>query len=515
MEKVTRGRFLTFLGVGSAAVTAGSASVLTGCAKTKEQGKAEGAQETSKGHGQTEAGTTMSGANGSRSTDVVVIGGGLSGLYAARALAQAGVDVLVLEAQDRVGGRTLTTHLDDGTFIDDGGQYVSPNQDHIVALAKELGVDLFPSWSKGLGVHWSDGNRSTYEGLFPPGHADAETATQKAAETLARMAKTVPLDAPWEAPKATEWDKQTLQSWLGANVEPDLARTALAGAIEGVFVGGRGGTTYTSLLAALFWAHSGDPLVPWVGPENPGPERRFDGGAQQLSLRMAKDLGDRVILDAWVSHIDHGANGVRVAAGDLEVSARRAIIAMAPMMAGRIRYTPALPAMRDQLTQRAPMRWLTKVHCVYPDRFWAKEGLSGLVMSDSGAVRVAADNSPPSGSPGILVGFIEEAQAVPLAAATRAKRRDTVVADFVRYFGDKAGHPLDYREKVWGADEFTRGADGAYWSQGIWTTYGRALREPIGVLHWAGTETSAVWNGKMEGALLAGERVADEVRATL
>src|SRR5262245_50370024 len=81
------------------------------------------------------------------SCDVVVVGGGLSGLYAARLLTAAGTNVLVLEAQNRVGGRTLTSHFGDGTFVDDGGQWVSPGQDCIAGLAGELGVGLFPSWS--------------------------------------------------------------------------------------------------------------------------------------------------------------------------------------------------------------------------------------------------------------------------------------------------------------------------------------------------------------------------------
>jgi len=93
------------------------------------------------------------------------------------------------------------------------------------------------------------------------------------------------------------------------------------------------------------------------------------------------------------------------------ISARRAVIAMPPALAGRIHYEPALPAMRDHLTQRVPMRWAIKVHCLYRRRFWTDEGLSGQVVSDAGAVRVCADNSPPSGAPGVLVGFIEEVEA--------------------------------------------------------------------------------------------------------
>ena len=230
---------------------------------------------------------------------------------------------------------------------------------------------------------------------------------------------------------------------------------------------------------------------------------------------MAAALGERVRLDAWVSHITHHAAGVRVTAGALEVRARRAILAMAPAMAGRVRYTPALPVARDQLTQRTPMDWVITVHCVYPTRFWRDDGLSAQVTSDAGGVRVTADTSPPSGSPGVLVGFIAGAAARRLAPVTRAERRVAVLADFVRYFGPRAAVPLEYREYSWGEDAFTRGASGGAWSPGLWTAYGHALRAPIGVLHWAGAETAAVWHGTMEGALRAGARAAAEVLAAL
>jgi monoamine oxidase len=174
-----------------------------------------------------------------------------------------------------------------------------------------------------------------------------------------------------------------------------------------------------------------------------------------------------------------------------------------------------MPRERAHLCQRTPMRWVIKAHCRYETRFWAEAGLSGTVTGDAGIVRVCADNSPPSGSPGVLVGFIEEAQAVLSAGLAARERRAAVLADLARYFGGAARRPLEYREHDWGADEFSRGADGGYWQQGVWTTYGAALRRPVGPLHWAGTETSPVWNGKMEGAVLSGLRAADEVLAAL
>jgi len=449
---------------------------------------------------------------GRRQCDVVIVGAGLSGLVAARTLAQAGADVLVLEARDRVGGRTYTEHLESGAFIYHGGQWVSPGQERIVALAKELSVSLFPSWGEGETVDWRQGARATYSGIAPPDRTNIEPAAKEAAAILARMADQVPLDAPWNAPNAAAWVSQTLDAWLAENVAQNDARALLERAIEGVFMEGPG---QTSLLSALFWARSGDPLVPFVATSAPGPERRFDGGAQQLSERMAEQLGDRVLLDAWVSRIAHGTEGVEVMASGSTVSAKRAIVAMAPAIAGRIRYTPAMPANRDQVTQRAPMGWLIKVHCVYPERFWADDGLSGAVTSDEGAIRVTADNSPPSGSPGILVAFIEGATARRLSSVTKDARRTAVIADFVKYFGERASDPVAYFEYNWGDDEFARGAEGGYWTTGVWTAYGPALRPPVGPVHWAGTETSPVWYGKMEGAIRSGERVAAEVLKAL
>jgi monoamine oxidase len=197
------------------------------------------------------------------------------------------------------------------------------------------------------------------------------------------------------------------------------------------------------------------------------------------------------------------------------VRAKRAIVTLPPTLAGRIRYVPALPAARDHLTESTPMGWVIKVHCVYPTRFWRDQNLSGAVTSDEGVVRATADNSPPSGSPAILLGFIEGAAARDLAPAPLAKRRAAVLADFTCYFGAQAANPLAYYEHSWGDDQWSRGAYGGYWTEGLWTAYGPVLRAPIDTLHWAGTETSPEWNGKMEGAVRSGERVAQEVLAAL
>jgi monoamine oxidase len=239
------------------------------------------------------------------------------------------------------------------------------------------------------------------------------------------------------------------------------------------------------------------------------------GGAQQIPIKLAQRLGKRVITGAYVYRIDHSQDGMTVFAEDLTVRALRAIVTLPPTLAGRIRYNPPLSAARDHVTESTPMGWVIKVHCIYPTCFWSQSNLSGAVTSDEGAIRTIVDNSPPSGSPGILIGFIEGEGARRLAPLPLPQRRAEALSDFVRYFGPQAGNPLQYLEYKWGDDPFARGAYGGYWTQGLWTTYGPELRAPIDSLHWAGTKTSPDWNGKMEGAVQSGQNAAAEVLAAL
>jgi monoamine oxidase len=478
----------------TAALTAGAAGIPTRAFATSKADSADLAQ------------TATLAQNRPRECDVAVVGAGFSGLMAARMLVGAGLDVVVLEARDRVGGRTLTEHPDATLFIDHGAQFVNPNEPMIEKLASELGVEFFEAPSGGLTVGWYGGKRETFEGQFPPGDP-ASAAADAAAERLQALAEPVPLEAPWTAPDAGALDVQTLDSWLEANVSLDRARLAVKRSIEGVFAGGPG---FTSLLGALFIVQSHQSLARHFDPSH-GPDRRFVGGAQQLALKMADALGDRVVLQARVDEVSTRGDRVLVRGPRHELIARRVIVALPPTLAGRIAYEPALPALRDQLTQRMPMGMLIKTHCVYQTPFWRDQGLSGGVSSDEGAVKVCADNSPPGGEPGVLLAFIEGEAARHLASASCSERRDAVVRDLVRYFGPEAAQPEAYYERVWMNEPFSRGVFGGYLTPGVWTALGPSLREPVGLVHWAGAETSAAWLGKMEGALEAGQRAAGEV----
>ena len=226
---------------------------------------------------------------------------------------------------------------------------------------------------------------------------------------------------------------------------------------------------------------------------------------------MAEELGERVVLGAPVRRIEHGTDGVTVHADGTLARGKQALLAVAPTLAGRLAYEPPLSGYRDQLLQRMPLGTVVKCMAVYDEPFWRGEGLSGQGTSDTGPVKVTYDNSPPDGSPGVLLGFLEGRNARELGRASEEDRRAAVLGSFARLFGPRAGRPEAYVEKLWAEEEYTRGCYGCHMPTGVWTSYGRALRPPIGPLHWAGAEYASVWNGYMDGAVRSGETAAREL----
>jgi monoamine oxidase len=239
------------------------------------------------------------------------------------------------------------------------------------------------------------------------------------------------------------------------------------------------------------------------------------GGAQPISAAAARALGRRVVLRSPVRRIVQERRRVRVESDRLAVQARRVIVALPPTLAGRIEYRPGLPALRDQLTQRVPMGSVIKIHAVYDAPFWRDEGLTGQATSDTGPVKITFDNSPPDGSPGVLLGFIEGQEARAWGRRPAGERRQAVLGSFARYFGPRASSPRDYVEMNWGEERWSRGCYVGYTPPGVLLDFGSALREPVGRVHWAGTETATVWNGYMDGAVQSGQRAAAEVNEAL
>jgi monoamine oxidase len=453
--------------------------------------------------------------------DVVVVGAGLAGLTAARAVAAAGRSVVVLEARDRVGGRVLGAPIDGGHVVESGGEFIGPTQDRIAALAAEMGVGTFPTHNDGNFLYYRDGLRLPYGsgpfGAVPPdpeGAAEAAVAIQ----TINAMAAEVPVDAPWKAPNAAEWDGKTWETWLQENVHTGGGRLLLEVATTSVF---SFEPRDLSMLFVLFYvAAAGNETNPGtidrlVNTAGGAQELRFAGGSQRIPAELARRLGKRVRLRAPVRRIVQRKGAVEVQADGVTATGQRVIVAIPPNLAGRIDYSPKLPAMREQLTQRMPMGSVIKVQAVYPRPFWRDAGWNGQVVSDSGPVQVTFDNSPPDGSRGVLMGFVEATTARRLDGASADERRRAVLESFARYYGDEALDATQYVEALWDHEVWTRGCPVCAAPPGVLLDHGASIRTPAGRIHWAGTETSTYWNGYMDGAVRSGERAAREALARL
>ncbi|WP_411077603.1 flavin monoamine oxidase family protein [Streptomyces sp. cmx-10-25] len=444
--------------------------------------------------------------------DVAVIGAGLAGLTAAVDLVDRGHRVVVLEARDRVGGRTAGQTLADGHTIEMGGQWLGPTQDAVLALCDTYGLKTYPQYGAGDHVFSWNGEVRRY------GRGETRLAPESAAEffrtktELEEMAATLDLDAPWAASNAAEWDAITLHSHLRQATQDEGALALWQFVVPGIFAAE---PSEMSLLHFLFYTASGGTLDMLLGLEGCAQDRRVTGGAHLIAEALAESLGDAVRLSSPVHAIEQVADGAVVRHDGGVVSARRVVVALPPTLAGRLRYAPAMPALRDQLTQQVPMGSVIKVNVLYDRPFWREAGLSGLVSAPDRALSAVADNTPEGSEHGVLVGFFEGVHARRFGVLSPSERRAAAVGCLVDYFGPEAGEPLEYLELDWSAEEFSRGCYGGRLGAGVWTAYGPQLREPVGVVHWAGTESAAVWNGYMDGAVRSGHRVADEIHTAL
>lgn len=444
---------------------------------------------------------------------VLVVGAGLSGLAAARHLAAQGREVVVLEARDRVGGRTEGHVLDDGTPLELGGQWIGPTQNRMYALVEELGLEHFRTHNDEGDLLLELGGRRSrlkpHRGATPRLGPFALADLAQGLARFTRLANRVSLAAPWESPDAERLDGQTFETWIRRNLRTPTGRAYFRVACEAVF---SAESTDLSLLHALFYAHSGTDFETLISVDRGAQQDRIVGGSVRIAQSMADHLGDRVHLGAPVRTLTQADDGVRVTTRHGETyEGSHVIVTLPPTLAGRLEYDPPLPSWRDQLTQRLPAGSVMKVYAIYDEPFWRADGLNGQAASDTGPVKVTFDNSPPSGTPGVLMGFVEAGDGRRLARRTPEERRAAVLSCFARYFGPRAGNPREFLERDWMAEEFSRGCYGAHFTPGVWTHYGPALREPVGRIHWAGAECSPVWNGYMEGAVRSGEDAASAV----
>jgi monoamine oxidase len=441
--------------------------------------------------------------------DYCVVGAGFAGLTASLRLKQAGRSVALLEARDRVGGRTFTEVLPDGTWVDRGGAWIGPGQDRIYSLMKEFGVAEYKQYIDGDAMMVVDGKKHRYHGTIPWSVSPWAIANLGAGLLdVGQMCKSIPLEAPWDAKKAAEWDRISIGHWLDTNILSKQARDMLDMALAGPYTSA---ASETSMLWMLCQMASGGGPVFVISSKDGSQDARPVGGMGAIYRPIAAELGDAVRLSQPVRSIAQDADGVTVRADDLTIRARRAIVAVPLAIASHIAYEPMLPVDRDFLHQRMPGGAVMKISVIYDEPFWRADGLCGQCAAPGTPATLTIDACTDTGVPGIMCVITEGPAARALGRLDESERRATVIKELVDRFGPKAASPLGYHEQNWTIERYSGGGMISRAPTGVLTEFGPALRRACGRIHWAGTESSSVMLGWIDGAIRSGERAAAEV----
>ncbi len=443
---------------------------------------------------------------------VIIVGAGLSGLMAARELQRLGVNsFLVLEARERVGGRTLNMPIGGGHIVEVGGEWIGPGQDSIAALVEDLGLGVFDSYYEGDTTYDIQGAIS--RGFLPDISFAEGLDFTKVAWQLDRLSKKMPVGEPWRMQDAAALDQTTFGDWLREHASTGFTPSVFRLISRAVW---SGYPERISLLWVLHYLRSAGGLLPVILNDGGAQDQRIEGGSQVISERMASELGERVRLGCPVRRIeDEAPNRMRVMTSTETFTADRVIVAMAPADTARIEFAPALPKPRQELVAgwtRLPRLPLVKAAVLYPRPFWRSDGLNGAMQSDRSPIQLVFDNSPEDASMGVLSCFLSVVECPHLA--DRKAREEGLRHELARYFGPKALEAIGYVEKDWATDPWSTGCITPL-TPGVLMAGGEHLRKPAGRIFWAGTESARRWCGYMDGAISAGARAAGEAHASL
>lgn len=439
---------------------------------------------------------------------VVVVGAGLAGLTAAVDLAAAGAEVTVLEARDRVGGRTHGIGVSAGVVADAGAAYLGDRHTELLALMREYGLDPVGTEMAGDSTFLMSDRRSTSANRMPPLNA---VALGELFDRLDELVAQVDPGAPWRSPLAGYLDRLTAQQWFSAeDMHPD-ARTFFP-----LFIGEMmAAPPYAiSALHMAFYLRSGGGIRYLNAFEGGAQQWRINGGSHRLCQALAERLGERVQLGHPVQAIDQDSDSAVVHCVSpcdgtrRQYRADRVVVAVPPLVAQRIKFRPGLRAPRATIATNPGCA--IKVHLSYPTPLWRAGGLSGWSVSAHGPLLSTVDDSPPDGSAGVLTGFVTGSAALTFAELSATRLRGAAVRHVHRIF-PLLPPPTRCTVSNWLAEEYSRGGYAVLFGLGDWLRLGPTLTAPHGRVHWAGTETSLEFFGLMEGAIRSGRRAAGEV----
>lgn len=446
--------------------------------------------------------------------DVIIIGAGISGSAAAKALHDQGKSVLIVEGNDRIGGRTWTEPEGaPGGPIDNGGMFIGDTHKHLIELGTSLGLEMTPSGKPGDDLYVVQGEvlRAPNEQLDPSLPFVPEYLASL--EALDELADSVGWEHPWDSAHAAELDSKTVATWIAETFEHEEVRR-LHTVLVNTFLGA---DPYD--VSLLYWAYyvsecEGTKCL--MGTRDGAQWAWWFGGAAQVSWRIADAIGrEKVLLEWRVDRVDQDDSGVTVFSGQRSLRARHVVIAMSPLASNQIRFTPALPTSRAQLQARSPMGRYYKVQARYPSAFWVKHGSSGALLDTDDVGVFLLDGTKPTDTLATLIGFIGGSNYDRWAGRTEQERKSAFLDLLVKSFGPQAAEPSYFHETDWTEQEWAKGGPVTYMPPGVMSHFGAALRDPIGRIHFAGTEASLQWSGYMEGGVRAGQNAAAAIVETL
>ena len=424
----------------------------------------------------------------------------------------AGREVIVLEARDRVGGRVWNREMSDGTVVSAGGTWLGKKQDRMFAICKELGMTTYPQFEDGDVLLDIAGAQYRYNGLIPKFGLPHVAALELGLWRLDRMVKRVPIETPWKTPGAQarldhafRVDDQPLERALqeSAGTPPCRhERLLLRRPLRGLAVGKHG-------------VAAGGGGFQYYADTKQTETHLIDGGSPELAVRMASALGNRVRLSRPVRAIRQADDFVEVTVDGARVRARRVIVAWPPVVASKLEFDPALPPTHSNLLRRYIPGAVIKTIISYDEPFWRHDGLTGETVAPDSFVPISIDQSPLGASPGVLTSFSVAPKVLALAGLTAQERREAWLKELAKRLGPKALSPSAYLETDWSAEPWSLGGMIGHLPPGAVTSYGSAIRQPVGHVYWAGSERATVLHGLMEGAVRSGERTAEEILETL
>ena len=373
----------------------------------------------------------------------------------------------------------------------------------------EVGVSTYKTWVAGAHLLMDNGRARRYTGLIPKISPLAILSIALAQAKVDRMAKHVPVDTPWTAKRAKEWDDRSVAWWLErSGIRTTIARDLFEMAVRGLFTGD---LNDVSLLHLLLLVRGHGSINTLFSIEGGSQENMVEGGAGSIAQRLADELGDAVRLNAAVRSIAQHDDHVRIVADGVTVAAKHTVVAVPPALTLEIGFDPVLREDRVALYRNSIAGPESKTLVVYDQPFWRGDGFSGQTAEPNSVSEVTLDAGPASSGPGVLASFTFGRVAERVDALDERERRQALLAALAARFGRRAASPSEVIETPWWKEEWTRGCSMAHLPPGILTRYGHLIREPFGRVHWAGTETATISHGAIDGAVRSGERVAAEI----